>query len=271
MRNLLEFLSKYTFFIFFLLLEVVSFILIYNHNAYQHSRLVSSASFITGRMSLAFNSVDEYFGLKEVNRALAAENARLRTALKGGSSIMEYPALEEKDSLEYLSAKVISNSVQRRNNYFMINRGYADGIEPDMGVVAPEGIVGIIIDVSENFSFGISILHKNTRISARIKKNNQLVSVLWNGRNYRFGQLEDIPDHVHVSKGDTIITSGNSHIFPEGIMVGVVEETSDREGQAFKTASIRFSVDYNRLYYVYVIHSRLMREKINLESGISYE
>lgn len=271
MRNLLEFLSKYRFFIFFLLLEGVSFILIYNNNTYQHSRLVSSASFITGRMNQAFDRLNEYFDLKEVNRSLAAENARLRTALKRGSSIVEYPVLNDADSVEYVSAKVISNTVQRRNNYFMINKGLASGIEPDMGVVAPEGIVGIIIDVSENFSFGISILHKNTRISARIKKNNHLVSVLWSGRNYRYGQLEDIPDHVSVSKGDTIITSGNSHIFPEGIMVGIVDEVNDKEGQAFKTATIRFSVDYNKLYYVYAIRSSFRREKMNLQSSIPYE
>lgn len=271
MRNLLEFLSKYKFFIFFLLLEVVCFILIYNHNAFQHSRLISSTAFVTGRLNLVFDNVDQYFDLKEVNRRLAAENARLRSAMQKGLSSREYPVIERKDSVEYISARVISNTVQRRNNYFMIDKGVSNGIEPDMGIVAPEGIVGIIIDVSENFSFGISILHKNTRISGRIKKNNHLVSVLWNGKNYRYGQLEDIPEHVSVMKGDTIITSGNSHIFPEGIPVGVVDEVNDREGQAFKTASIRFSVDYNKLYYIYAIKSRLKNEKLNLQSGIPYE
>jgi rod shape-determining protein MreC len=133
-----------------------------------------------------------------------------------------------------------------------------------MGVITSNGVVGIVVDVSRNFSSGISILHKDTRISGRIKKNLHLVNVSWNGINYRFGTLEDIPTHVDLSKGDTIITSGNSHIFPEGILIGTVESVSGSD-QLFKTASVKFSVDYNRLYYGYII---LRADKEELEQLI---
>jgi rod shape-determining protein MreC len=112
--------------------------------------------------------------------------------------------------------------------------------------------VGIVIDVSKNFCSGISILHKDIRISGRIKKNLHLVNVSWDGINYRIGTLEDIPTHVDLQKGDTIITSGNSHIFPEGIMIGTVEKVRESD-QLFKTAEVNFSVDYNHLYFGYII------------------
>ena len=162
--------------------------------------------------------------------------------------------------LKYISAKVISNSVQKRNNYFMVDKGRAEGVKKEMGVITSDGIVGIITDVSDHFSSGISILHKDSRISGRIKKNQHLVNVSWNGVNYRIGKLEDIPTHVELQPGDTIITSGNSHIFPEGILIGTVDKVYDTQ-QLFKSADIRFSVDYNRLYFVYIIES-MEREEI---------
>ena len=147
----------------------------------------------------------------------------------------------------------------------MINKGSDDGITTDMGVICSQGVIGIITEVSGHFSSGMSILHKNSKISARILKNNHLVSVSWPGLNYRIGLIEDIPTHVDVEEGDTIITSGNSSIFPEGIMLGVVGKVNENPSQLFKTASLKFSVDYNNIYWAYVIdnHSREEKEGLN--------
>ena len=116
----------------------------------------------------------------------------------------------------------------------MLDKGWRSGIKKDMGVVTPEGVVGIIIDVSENYSSGISVLHKDTRISGRIKKNNQLVNVSWDGVNYRLGNISHIPTFVNLLPGDTILTSGNSQIFPEGLMIGTVEYVDDEMENLFK-------------------------------------
>ena len=255
MRNLLDFLSKYSFFFLFLILEVICFILIYNNNYFQRSRVISTTNALTGNANAAFDDISSYLSLKSANRQLAKENAFLRSQMKRFEKIPDsLHAFYAGSPARYISAKVISNSVQKRNNFFMLDKGSDHGIRKDMGVITTEGIVGIIIDVSRNFSSGISILHKDAKISGRIKKNQHLVNVSWNGRDYRTGMLEDIPTHVDLQRGDTILTSGNSHIFPEGIMIGTVEEVHSTE-QLFKTADIRFAVDYNRLYYTYVIEN----------------
>jgi rod shape-determining protein MreC len=256
MRNLLDFLSKYSFFFLFLILEVICFILIYNNNYYQRSRIISTTNGLTGNANAAFDDIASYLHLKNANEQLAGENAFLRAQLRKQpftvSDTLRPP--QHDTSLHFIPAKVISMTVQKRNNYFMLDKGYRDGVGKDMGVVTSNGVVGIIIDVSKNFSSGISILHKDSKISGRIKKNRHLVSVSWNGINYRNGTLEDIPTHVNLQPGDTIITSGNSHIFPEGIMIGTVDKVNARE-QLFKTATVVFSVDYNQLYYAYIIEN----------------
>jgi rod shape-determining protein MreC len=174
-------------------------------------------------------------------------------------------------STHYVSARVISNSVQFRNNYFMVDKGYRSGIKKDMGVITTDGVVGIIIDVSENYSSGISILHKDFRISGRIKKNDQLCNISWDGRNYRLGDISHIPSHVNLLPGDTILTSGNSQIFPEGIMVGTVESIDDELENVFKKGKIRFSIDYNSLTYVYIVENTTRSEILRLKTTVPNE
>lgn len=273
MRNLLEFLSRYRFFLLFLVIEVFCFILIINNNYYQRSRMMTTTFFITGHLNKMVDNIGEYFQLKKVNQSLAEENTKLRSSLKNAvSGIRDSVSTQVANpGFDYVSARIISNSVQKRNNYFMLDKGILDGVKEDMGVVAPEGVVGIIIEVSDHFSTGISVLHKNSRISGRIKKNNHLVSVLWDGKDYRTGSIEDIPSHVNVTAGDTVITSGNSHIFPEGIPIGIVKSVEYGGGQSFLKGKIRFSVDYNNLSYVYVIRNRYMYEQKELNSTLTDE
>lgn len=260
MRNLLDFLSKYSFFFLFLILEVICFILIYNNNYYQRSRIISTTSGLSGNARAAFDDIASYLNLKKANQQLADENAFLRSQQKiQVKSLDTLYRFTENAPFNYISAKVISSTIQKRNNFFMLDKGREDGIKKDMGVITSDGIVGIIIDVSRHFSSGISVLHKDTRISGRIKKNRHLVNVSWNGVNYRMGTLEDIPTHVDLRRGDTILTSGNSHIFPEGIMIGTVDRVYGAE-QLFKKAKVVFSVDYNHLYYAYVIDNENYEE-----------
>jgi rod shape-determining protein MreC len=148
----------------------------------------------------------------------------------------------------------------------MLNKGRSHGIDKDMGVITANGIVGTVVDVSENFSRVMSILHENNKINARIKKNNHIGNVEWGGNYYTQGLLTDIPTHVNLYSGDTIITSGNSFIFPEGILVGTVDKHIIDKGDKFNKARINFSVDYNNLYFVYVIVNLMKEEQVNLQA-----
>jgi rod shape-determining protein MreC len=267
MRNLLAFISRYQFLFFFLIYLIISLSLLYNNNYYQRSKVVSTTGGITGRLNELYETFTGYFELKKSNENLAAENARLRSLLRIKTKVIpdSLVRMESGLTLHYISAKVISNSVQQRNNFFMLDKGYRAGIKKDMGVVTTEGVVGIIIDVSENYSSGISVLHKDTRISGRIKKNNQLVNISWDGINYRLGDISHIPTHVNLVPGDTILTSGNSQIFPEGIMIGTVEYIEDEMENLFKKGKVRFSIDYNKVTYVYVVENSSREEILRLK------
>ena len=268
MRNLLAFISRYQFLFFFLIYLIISFILLYNNNYYQRSKVVSTTSGITGKLNEYYDNFTGFFELKRSNEELAGENARLRSLLNIKSKAIpdSLMVLESGLSIRYISAKMISNSTQFRNNYFMLDKGYRAGIKKDMGVITMNGVVGIIIDVSENYSSGISILHKDSKISARIKKNDQLVNISWDGINYRLGDISHIPTHVNLVNGDTILTSGNSQIFPEGLMVGTVEYVEDEMDNMFKKGKVRFSVDYNQVTYVYVVENTLRDEILRLKT-----
>ena len=268
MRNLLAFISRYQFLFFYVIFMSISFTLIYNNNYYQRSRIVSTTGGITGKLNQYYSNFSDFFDLKKSNDELAAENARLRSLLniKGKTIPDSLVWLENGLAIHYVNAKVISNSVQFRNNYFMLDKSYRNGIKKDMGVVTKDGVIGIIIDVSEHYSSGISVLHKDSRISGRIRKNDQLVNVSWDGKNYRLGDISHIPAHVSLVQGDTIITSGNSQIFPEGILIGTVEYIDDELENVFKKGKIRFSIDYNSLTYVYVVENSTRFELMQLQT-----
>lgn len=273
MRNLLAFISRYQFLFLFLIFLVISFILLYNNNYYQRSKVVRTTGGITGKLNQHYENFTGFFDLKKSNEDLAAENARLRSQLKIKTKAIpdSLITVESGLTLHYISAKVISNSVQQRNNFFMLDKGWRSGIKKDMGVVTPKGVVGIIIDVSENYSSGISVLHKDTRISGRIKKNDQLVNISWDGLNYRLGDISHIPTHVNLVPGDTILTSGNSQIFPEGMMIGTVEYVEDEMENLFKKGKVRFSIDYNQITYVYVVENSSREEILRLKTSTPNE
>ena len=266
MRHLFAYILKYYFFFLFLFLEIIAFSFIIQNN-YQRATFLNSSGQITGTVFNTFNNIAEYFTLKKSNHILADENARLRELQIQSFLTTDTLVYYQHDSLfKFISAKVISNTVNKQKNYLMLNKGKSHGIEKDMGVITSNGIVGTVIDVSENFSRVMSILHENNKINARIKKNNHIGNIEWDGEFYTQGLLTDIPTHVNLNKGDTIITSGNSFIFPEGIVVGTINEHLVDKGDKFNKARIDFSVDYNNLYFVYVIVNLMKGEQLNLET-----
>jgi len=223
MRNLLAFFLKHQFFSLFILLELASVMMLMNSFSYQRMLGFNAASDISGDIYNVYNGMTGYFNLKKQNRQLLNENVRLRNTLLTGYLPADSNYPEKKDSsFRYIPAIVIRNTVNHVSNFIVLNKGKRQGIQKEMGVLSNKGIAGIIIGVSENYSLAMSLLNIHTRISARIKKDDQLVNVIWSEKHGQQGEVVDIPAHIQLSDGDTIITSGNSFIFPAGLNIGLI-------------------------------------------------
>lgn len=276
MRYILAFIWRYRFFFLFLVLEIVSVVLIANKSYYQRSVITNATDGFTGSIFSAWSDVTSYFKLKQENERLANENAILWQKLTESQLTNDTLSTSVDDTLRgqqytYTVAKVISNSTTLRNNYIMLNKGHRHGIVRDMAVFNPKGIVGTVVSVSENFSWVMSMLNKHTKVSARINRINQMGTIVWNGGSPSRGTLNDIPAHVKILIGDTISTSGFSHIFPEGIMVGTVEKIHVESGEHFYTIDFRYSADLNSLQYVYIVKNLLRKEELELSNSIADE
>jgi len=264
-RNLFTYILKQYFFFLFLLLEIVSFSFVLQNN-YQQATFLNSTGKVVGTVLSTFNNISGYFSLKKANESLIRENARLRNKMADKFLLTDTLVYYNVDSMfRYIGAKVISNTISHQKNYLVLNKGSLHGIKKDMGVITSNGIVGTVVDVSRSFSRVMSVLHVNNKINARIKKNNHLGTLEWKGNNYRYGYLTDIPMHVDLDPGDTIVTSGNSYIFPVGLMIGTVEEYYKQPNEKFNNALISYSVDYNNVYFVYIIVNLKKSELLNLE------
>lgn len=270
MRNFFLLIRKYNFFIVFLLLEVVSGILLVRNSTYQRAAVISTSNELVGKIYTAYSNVTDYLVLGETNRILSAENARLRRADSVSFYDPSFRVLRVNDTIglqqyEYISARVVNNSVSRVNNYITLDKGSLQGIQPEMAVMGSNGVVGIVKDVSEHFSTVISLLHSSTKISSKIKKNDYFGSSVWDGENPQIAKLLDIPSHAQVKVGDTIVTSTYSGIFPRDILVGVVSEIGT-SGESFKEIKLKLATDFQKLSYVYVIRNLLKTERDTIEA-----
>jgi rod shape-determining protein MreC len=235
-----------------------------NGKNYPGSVILNSTSNLTGSLNKNYTNITDYFELKKTNQLLVEENEYLKN-LRHLNIIADSLSFYPDTTYQYIGAKVISNSTHKPNNYLMLDKGEKLGIKIDMAVVSSHGIVGSVIAVSENYCSVMSILHKDSKISARIKKNDQLANILWDKMDYLRGTLTDIPSHLQLMYGDTIITSGHSLIFPEGILIGTVESYNSRIGSNLNSATIKFSTDYNKLRHVYLINNIRKEEQLKLK------
>lgn len=269
MKNLFVFLWKYHAFLLFILLEVIAGILLVSNNSYQRSAFVNSTNNVTASMLNSVNNITEYFSLKTQNEQLAAENARLRAKIQSSFIITDNKVFSVNDTLyrqqfSFTEMKIISNSINKRSNYILLNKGSKQGIKPDMGLISSNGIIGIVKDVSDNFCSAMSVLHKKTAIDAKIKNSGYTGTVVWEGGSYRFGKLINIPSHVKIHKGDTVVTSANSAIFPEGIRIGIVKSYKLKPGESFFTIDIEFTIDFNKVEYAYAVINLFKEEQNRL-------
>jgi rod shape-determining protein MreC len=264
MRNLFALLWRNQFFVLFILLETTSIFLLTRSSSYHGSLAYSTTSDISGSVFNSYNNLTRYLALNEENNALAEENARLRNLVPSSLLLHDSIYLNNDTSYRYIPARVVQNTVNKSNNFIIINKGNNDGIMKEMGVISRNGVVGVVVGVSDNYSTIMSMLHSRVRISARVKKSGQLVNVIWGQKNHLFGTVIDIPSHVSLGEGDSVITSGNSMIFPENILIGVIESHETDLNKNLSSAKIRLGADFNGLYHVYLIDNVMKPEQDSL-------
>jgi rod shape-determining protein MreC len=256
----------------FLVLEAISLTLIVSFNDYQRVTFFNSSNNLVGSVYERFSNLDDYFSLGRTNARLAAENASLRKQLMYRIKNQEKYPINRPDTVDapayvFTAAKVINNSVNKQFNYISLNKGSRQGIKPDMGIINDQGVVGVITNVSPNYSTGLSLLNKRLLIPAKIKTNNYFGSLVWDGEHYNTADLNEIPFHVIVNVGDTVVTSGFSNIFPDGIMIGVITKYDVVTGTNFYNIKVELATNFKTLKYVEVVQNTKRAELIKLESN----
>ena len=262
MRNLIDFLIRYSNFLIFLILEVVAFILIGTTHEYQRSSMWSSTNRIVASSNAIRSSIKGYFHLREDNELLVEENALLKSKLMNLQNGIE-PLVERNSQYiythldwEYIPAKVIDITTHKQHNHLTLNKGARDGIEKDMGVVCADGLVGIVSTVAEKYSLVVPIIHTNISVSTRLISCGQIGGTQWDGRDYQYVHLTDIARHISIHTNDTVVTSGLTSVFPEGILVGVIDHIELNPGDNYHSAKIKLSTNYRALKYVQVLRNK---------------
>jgi rod shape-determining protein MreC len=269
MQQIINFIIKNSYRLLFLLLLGISFSLIIKSHSYHRSEYVNSTNAVTGTYYKKINEVNEYLSLKDKNKDLASENAQLKQLLfNKKDTILASKILFRSDLNNYnvVVSKVIKNSFNSRENYITINSGKKVGIETDMGVVNDKGIVGLIEKTSADFATIQSVLNTKSKINAKIKNSNHFGSLIWDGKNVGYAQLIDVPRLASLKHGDSIVTGGNSDIFPENIPIGKIDKIFIDKKTNYYTINIRLFNDMTSLGYVYVIENKRKKEKQLLES-----
>lgn len=275
MRNLLNFLLKYNHWFLFILLEVISFVLLFRFNHYQHSVYFSSANAVAGKVYEVSGGITSYFHLKSVNEdlldrimELEQQNHKLEDALgRHLSDSTELNSIRNLPNTDYqvFKARVINNSLNLVDNYITLNRGSKDGIRPEMGVVDGNGVVGIVYDTSSHYSRVISVLNSKSSISCKIVGSEYFGYLKWEYGDSRYAYLKDLPRHAEFNLGDTVVTSGYSTVFPEGIMIGTVDDMADSNDGLSYLLKVKLATDFGKVSEVRVIARTGQHEQKELE------
>ena len=268
MRTLLRFIQKYSNLLLFLLLEIVAIILIVQGNSYQRSKIIGLNRQVSGFVYSKFDGAREYLSLKDENLRLVRENAVLRNkidllAMEMDSAIVR-TGFKDQFHYQYVPTKVIRNSVYKQYNYVTLDRGKIHGVFQDMGVISANGLVGIVLESSRHFSTVIPVINRDFRLSVKLASNNYAGILQWEGGSPLYAVLNEIPFHVELLENDTVVTSGFSAIFPEGIEVGTIESFSLEKGN-FYEIRVKLSTNFQQLFHVNVIRNYRQEEQLNIE------
>lgn len=276
MESLLAFIKRFNYVFVFVLLEIIGLVFVSQNSNYQGSKLVHAANGVAGSCYGAAASVGDYFSLRHENDLLAAENAELRAKLESSYISYNMRRFTHEDTVfnqrySYTEAKVVKNSWNKRDNYIMINKGRLQGIHQDQAVLSPQGIVGVVVNTTDNFSTIMPVLHSNSRNSVKIPRINTNGSLVWRGGDFRYATLIDIPTTYKLRANDTIVTSGMANDFPEGVMVGFVEKAFTERGSGFYTIKVRLATEFTKLDHVYIVENYFKAEQDSLMARTQVE
>lgn len=269
MRTLLRFIQKYSNLLLFLLLEIVAVFMIVQGNSYQRSKIIGLNRQVSGYIYSKFDGAREYLSLKETNSRLVEENAGLKNRIHRLNLLMDSSivrtGLLDPVHFQYVPCRVVRNSVFKQYNYMTLDRGKNQGVVRDMGVISENGLVGIVLESSNNYSTVIPVINRDFRLSVKLASNDYAGILQWEGESPRYAVLNEIPFHVDLLDRDTVVTSGFSAIFPEGIEVGTIESFTLEKGN-FYEIRVRLSANFQQLYHVNVIRNYRQMEQLNLEA-----
>jgi len=277
MRNIIAFIRQFFNFFLFLVLLGTSLGILINYNQTYQAVFSNIANETTGRVGAQYNKVEYYYKLKKTNEALAAENAELRGLLKQSFESPDTSAVIKIDSLlkdtlgrvrrfRFLPAKVVNNDVSNQNNYITLYRGSKQGVHADMGVIGAQGIIGKVISVSDNYALVMSLLNRNSKVSAMMKKGFYTGLADWDGKDPRYITLHNIPKSAKVKVGDSVLTSNYSGSYPPGIMVGTVTEIQGDPGSGFYELKVKTATDFFSIEYAYLVDNMMLIEQKDLET-----
>lgn len=263
MQNLWKFILRYSNTLLFVLIEVLAVVWFFLSEHKPRSGMFGAANTVVATLNNGASGVSEYFSLRSTNDELAKENARLKEEIDRLKNLQE--PLLERDSIyryahlgwHYKIAKVVDIQTNTQHNYLVLNKGERDSIAVGQGVIASAGVVGVVSEVNSHYSLVTPTIHPKMHVSCRIKKNGHTGFLQWNGPSTHYAYLTDVARHIPVEQGDTVVTSGLTHIFPEDIMVGVIDEVSLGEGDTYHTLRLRLSTDFSSLRYVQVVNNPL--------------
>ena len=275
MQQILNFLIKHNHWFLFILLEGISFVLLFSFNNYQSASMFTSTNEVAGNIYSMISDVDGYFTLNDENQALLEHNKELISeiealkeelaTLKDSSAIAAFP----EGKFRFNTARAVNNSLNKLQNFITIDKGENDGIGSEMGVFNDKGVVGIIYQTSGNFSLVMPLLNSKSMLSCRVKGSNSFCTLRWHGEELQYSYLIDLPRYAIFQQGDTVVTSGFSSIFPADIPVGEIERLEDSDDGMFYRARVRLFVDFASIDNVFVVGNDDKKEQDTLEQSIN--
>ena len=272
MRALIQFIQRHHLLFLFIILQGIGVFMLVRNNYIQRIAFFSATNVVSGNIYSQLSKWKDYLHLREQNLQLQNENTELRNMLRNSfympdTTRIYHPDTAKQRRYEYIPAKVINNEVNKQLNFITLDRGKNAGIEEGMAVIGPNGIVGIVNGSSERFATVMPVINRNFRVSTKFKKNDHFGSLSWDGRSYRNAILNEISLHVPVDVGDTLVVSGFSATFPEGIPVGTVSKVEPKDGSFF-AIEVLLATDFRKLHYVTVVEDLMKKEQKELENQI---
>jgi rod shape-determining protein MreC len=274
-RNVFLFIRRHFNFLFFLVLQIIALSFLFRYNKFHEAAFLNVSTEVTGRLDEKYNNIEYYFQLKKTNEALVQENLGLRQQLNANYEAPDSNKRLFRDTIRadsvrkwlIMEAKVVNNTIDMPTNYLTIHRGFRQGVRANMGVTGPQGIVGSVINVSENFAVVMSVLHPQFRVVARLSKGGETGTIYWDGISPAFVSMRGIPRSANVVVGDTVVTSQITSLFPAGLLVGTIAEIVPDNTSNFFNLKLRTATNFSNIEYAYVLDDLQYDEQRRLEDS----